>query len=174
MSQSEKQSYYFQKGGGMQMPYRFYNPQATPFKPCECKNCPVGGCKLNQEGGGNLPYRYFNPQATPFKPCGGSTGGCGCSGGCGCGQRGGGCAGGCGKDIGGIYYNEFRRHEGMHAYNSDNMTNGAAPYNQMGGNPTHAPLHVFTEGEPLTYNYSLKENFSGTPTFDRVGKNFFW
>lgn len=153
---NQKQSYYFQKGGG-NMPNRFYNPESMPFKPCECKNCPK---KENQQGGGALPLRYFNPEADAFS----------CMNTC---KQTGGCAGGCGLP-GAVYYGEFRRHEGMHAYNSCNMTDGAASYNQSGGNPIQAPLYFLTDGQPLAYNFNMTDNFSGSPVFDKVGRNAFW
>ena len=169
------QKHYSQKGGAIRLPNRFYNPDAKPFDPC----CPVHGNK--QQGGGiRMPYRYFHPDAKPFTPCAGgchSQSGGGCP--CGC-ENGCHCDSGCtnckcdptGHDPYAIYYNDFRRHEGMHAYNSSNMTGGS--YRQRGGNPTAAPLHVFTEGEPLKYNFSMNENFSGGPVFDTVRPTKFW
>lgn len=60
----QKEKYYFQQGGATHMPNRFYVPNATPFKPCNC------GHKSEQKGGSiGLPNRYFNPHATPFKTC---------------------------------------------------------------------------------------------------------
>ena len=155
MKQGKEEKYYFQKGGATRFPNRYFNADATPFQPCAC---------AEQHGGGAYPYRYFHADATPFQPCD-----CGCNkANCGCKKQ----TGGCGCAMG--YYNDFKRHQGMHGYNSDNMTDGAASYNQNGGNPTHAPLHVFKDGAPLTYNFRMKDNFTGAPAFDHVGLSKFW
>lgn len=81
---TKKEKYYFQKGGAIRYPNRYFNPDATPFEPCDCG-------KHEQQGGAiAYPYRYFNPDATPFRPCDCLPHECNCHqqhGGCGtCGQ----------------------------------------------------------------------------------------
>lgn len=108
-------------------------------------------CQNNKQEGGaiRMPYRYFHPNATPFQPCNS-----------------------CGAVRDPVYYNDFVRNQGCQGYNSCNMTGGARK--QTGGFPVGAPFTYFTEGKPLKYNYSMKDTYSGTPTFDHVGANHFW
>lgn len=60
-----------QVGGGVHQPYRFFHPNAQPFKPC--KGCgsmiPVAKPSKQEGGGVSMPYRWFKPNAIPFKPC---------------------------------------------------------------------------------------------------------
>lgn len=154
-----------QKGGFQGRPYRFFNPSAQPFQPCQ--GCGQGTpAEKPMEGGGRRPLRYFSPAVQPFKPCGSA--GCGCGPKCNCGGQ---CRPGCGcrcTSDGPVYYNQFRQHEGCHAYNGCNMTKGG---NQVGGVPTHAPMGVYSQGqESLKFNFDARENFGGLPVFAKVSR----
>jgi len=194
MSNSSKQQYYFQEGGNM--PNRFYNPNATAFsnpdnssvgQQCQCPKCLAekngGGCqcpkclakKKQQEGGAiSMPYRYFNPTAGGAGGSGGGAGsGCQSCSGCQPVVRGGGRGGGGGSGAGDLrdagYYNDFRREQGYDPTNEYNSSQ-----QQRGGAATGAPFHIFSTGEPIEYNYDVKNVAGGAPVFDQVQKNQFW
>jgi len=122
------QSRYSQKGGANNMPYRFFNANATPFKSCS-------GC--GQKGGSvGLPYRYFNPKATPFKPCAS------------CGQ----------KYYNDFNDAKSKGCQGYNSCNmTGGAKRQAQKQTQCGGFPTGAPMTHFTNGKPLKYNYSLND-----------------
>ena len=169
------EEYYFQKGGARQLPFRWFNPNAQAFAPCSYCGKQKRPSKKQQGGSINMPYRYFNPNAQAFSPC--ST-----------------CDGPQQNKTGlAVYANDFMRSQGCHDYNSCNMTSGdcqgcggkkagccgagcgprcgcvdCGVQKQKGGNPTGAPLTVFTGTTPLKYNFKLEDTFNGLPVFDKI------
>jgi hypothetical protein len=142
------QEYYFQKGGAS-LPYRWNNPNAQAFAPCEtCNSCgkPKKPATKDQQGGGNLPNRWFNPDTTPF----------GCD------------TGACDKPLA-VYAKEFMESQASQGCKGCGFP-CAAKKPQMGGFPTGAPLTIFTEGKPLQYNFNMEDNFTGLPVFVPVRK----
>lgn len=171
--------YYFQEGGGQHYPTTWFNPNATPFQPCAACGKPKRSAGKQDGGGINMPYRYFNPNAAPFQPCAA----------CGKAKRPGKVR--ANSPPLAVYANDFMRSQGCHDYNSCNMTSGSCQgcgkggrckggrckggcgprcgcvRAQKGGNPTGAPLQVFSEGQKqLSYNFNLQDTFSGLPVFD--------
>jgi hypothetical protein len=51
--------------GDLSMPYRWYNPNATAFNPCNSSTKLKGGA-----GDLSMPYRWYHPEAPAFNPCG--------------------------------------------------------------------------------------------------------
>lgn len=157
-----------QNGGAIRMPNRWFNEQGNPFKPCDsCTGCVKGeqGQGQGQEGGSiGMPYRWFNADATPYKPCANSnpyaiqseqslSGG-----------------GTAAYD----YYNDFgcpncQEYDSCYS-NKVNPRCQEERSEQRGGNPTGAPLYVFTEGAPLKFSNPMIEG----PKFYKVGANKFW
>ena len=149
---NKKNDYYFQKGGSDNfLPYNWFNPNTVPFKPCQGCNVemPTCGGQQKQVGGSaeSLPYRWFNPNTKPFKPCDS----------CNVGyddfsiNRDWACAkcSRCGKKI----------QQVQQAQQIENFSSGA-------------PMGVFVQGEPLKYNYDLKD-ISGVPMMTKVAPSPF-
>lgn len=196
MSQTNNSSeYFFQKGGSVNLPMRYFNSNATAFSG-PCKQAPVVemgipkmeynriGKGQKQHGGGiQMPNRFYNPDAPAFSgpvnivPSG--SGGCSANSTSNSGMK---QNGGSTVHNAPIYYNEFRESEGNHTGGmpeSPNMSGGSGgsrcgSCRQTGGFPTGAPLTVYTQGEPLQYNFQMDEVFSGLPQFDKVGANHLW
>lgn len=184
---------YSQRGGFLARPYRYFNPNATPFQPCN--SCDGINKAPPQQGGSHVrPYRYFNPDATPFNPCG-----------CGGGQQARRMESSNMRDFkGNAYYNDFpaypvtgqdiaqdysgtgctgepgcgcpmcRQHGNLiNVYNAADKV-AQVKYYQTGGFPVGAQLEVFNEGnEPLKYNYNLNDNHNGLPMFEKIAESRF-
>jgi len=127
--------------------YYFQKGGATPlplswYHPNSIPFKPCMGCDVTKQVGGgdmSLPYRWFNPNTKPFEPC------TSCN----------------------VGYDDFSINRDWACSKCSRCGKKIQSEKQVESFATGAPFGVFTQGEPLKYNYDLRD-ITGVPVMAKV------